>query len=79
MITRGKPDGIAGTHGLTDLFTLEYWSLSLVWWETMKNFEVRGDVIQSMRLRTQPPCCVLKSKSEESADEAKRPIWKSLQ
>jgi hypothetical protein len=45
----------------------------------MKNFEVRGDMIQFMLLRIQLSCYVLKNKLEERADEAKRPIWKSLQ
>lgn len=39
--TGGKPDGLVGTNGLAGLFTLDYWSLSLVWWETMRNVEVR--------------------------------------
>lgn len=50
---------------LIDLPTEEYWSLSLVWCETMKDFEMRDDIIQFMLLRIQPTCCVQKSKLEE--------------
>lgn len=74
-----KVDMAKDMHELTDPFTQGFWTLSIVQWETRKNFELRSDKIHLMLLKEHSSCCTEELLGERTQEEARRPIRKPVQ